>query len=199
MSGDDGVTLLWGIGSLVLVGSALLAHRLPFGRMVKYALAWVAIFALLYGLVLFRGDFAEIAARARADLGFGHQAAVQGSTTIVHRADDGHYWVTADVGGKPVDFLIDTGATVTTLTAETAHRLGVTVDRSGLPLIVDTANGPIETWPGQIDDIAVGSISMPSLEVQVSDVPDSVNLLGMNWLSALRRWRVEGREMILEP
>lgn len=199
MSGDDGVTLLWGIGSLVLVGSALLAHRLPFGRMVKYALAWVAIFALLYGLVLFRDDFAEIAARARADLGFGHQAAVQGSATIVHRADDGHYWVTADVGGKPVDFLIDTGATVTTLTAETAQRLGVTVDRSGLPLIVDTANGPIETWPGQIDDIAVGSISMPSLEVQVSDVPDSVNLLGMNWLSALRRWRVEGREMILEP
>ena len=80
---------------------------------------------------------------------------------------------------------------------EAAARIVPKPDR--LPLIVDTANGTIETWPGQIDDIAVGSISMPSLAVQVSDVPDSVNLLGMNWLSALRRWRVEGREMILEP
>lgn len=199
MTGNDGVMLFWGVGSLVLAGSALLAYRLPLGRMVKYALAWIGIFVLLYGLVLFRADFSELWTRARADLGFGYDVTVRGSATIIRQADDGHYWVTADVAGQPVDFLIDTGATVTSLTADTAGRLDVALNRRGLPTIVDTANGPIETWPAQIERISIGSISMETLDVQVSDVPDSVNLLGMNWLGQVRRWRVEGREMILEP
>ncbi len=199
MDGNHGVTLIWGIGALVLVGSALAARRLAWGQTIKYALAWVAIFIGLYALVLFKDDFAMVWNRAKADLGYGTVATVRGGETVIPRAQDGHYWVTATVNGKPVEFLIDTGATMTAITPETARTLGLEVDRSGIPMIVGTANGEIEAWPSQVDAITVGNISMGPLDVQVSDVPDSVNLLGMNWLSTLGRWRVEGREMVLEP
>lgn len=199
MDGNHGVTLIWGIGALVLVGSALAARRLAWGQTIKYALAWVAIFIGLYALVLFKDDFAMVWNRAKADLGYGTAATVRGGETVIPRAQDGHYWVTATVNGKPVEFLVDTGATMTAITPETARTLGLEVDRSGIPMIVGTANGEIEAWPSQVDAITVGNISMGPLDVQVSDVPDSVNLLGMNWLSTLGRWRVEGREMVLEP
>lgn len=199
MDGNDGVTLLWGIGALVLVGSSLLAYRLPVGRTIKYAAAWLGIFALVYGLVLFRHDFAAVWTRAKADLGFGHEAVVRGEQTVIRQADDGHFWVTADIEGNSVEFLIDTGATTTAISPETASALGLAVDRSGVPMTVSTANGEIEAWPSTVTNIKVGNIVMDELDVQVSDVPDTVNLLGMNWLSAVGRWRVEGREMVLEP
>ena len=199
MDSNSGPGIVSAIVILVMVASGLFARRLPLGQTVKYAMAWVAIFAGIYGLVLFRHDFAAVWSRAKADLGFGHEATVRGDETIIRQSDDGHYWVTAEVDGEPVEFLIDTGATTTAITPETALALGLDVDRSRAPMIVSTANGEIQTWPSRVENITVGNIRMETLDVQVSDVPNSVNLLGMNWLSALGRWRVEGREMVLEP
>jgi hypothetical protein len=42
------VTMVWGIGALVLVGSSLIARRLPMKDWVKMALAWAAIFGLMF-------------------------------------------------------------------------------------------------------------------------------------------------------
>jgi aspartyl protease family protein len=44
MNGDSAVDLVWAIGALVLVGSALVARRLPLGKAWKMALIWIAIF-----------------------------------------------------------------------------------------------------------------------------------------------------------
>lgn len=48
MSGDTGVQLLWFVGAFVLVISSLVARRLPMTDWVKMALAWVAIFGLVF-------------------------------------------------------------------------------------------------------------------------------------------------------
>lgn len=45
---DMAVTMAWGIGALVLVGSSLIARRLPMKDWVKMALAWAAIFGLVF-------------------------------------------------------------------------------------------------------------------------------------------------------
>lgn len=199
MDAGTGTSLIWGAVMIVVLVSSLAARRMPIGQTLKYALAWVAIFVGLYGLVLFRDDLTMVWNRARADLGGASVASVRGEQTVIQRSEDGHFWVEGQVGGKDVEFLIDSGATTTSLTAETARDLGLAVDRSGYPMIVMTANGPIENWPTELPDLAVGSITTGELDVLVSDVPDSVNLLGMNWLSRLKGWRVEGREMVLEP
>lgn len=199
MDAERGTSLIWGVVMIVVLVSSLAARRMPIGQTLKYALAWVAIFVGLYGLVLFRDDMVMVWDRARADLGGASAASVRGTQTVIQRSEDGHFWVEGEVDGKTVEFLIDSGATTTSLTAETARDLSLAVDRSGYPMIVTTANGPIENWPAELPELAVGSIVMSEVDVLVSDVPDSVNLLGMNWLSRLTGWRVEGREMVLEP
>ena len=45
MNGDTAVNLLWAIGALVLVGSALVARRLPWAKTWRMAAIWIAIFA----------------------------------------------------------------------------------------------------------------------------------------------------------
>jgi aspartyl protease family protein len=199
MDAGTGTGVIWAVVMIVVLVSSLAARRMPIGQTLKYVLAWLAIFVGLYGLVLFRDDLARVWDRARADLGGASQAHVRGTQTVIQRSEDGHFWVEGRVGGKAVEFLIDSGATTTSLTAKAADDLGLAVDRSGYPMVVMTANGPIENWPTELPDLEVGSISTSELNVLVSDVPDSVNLLGMNWLSQLKSWRVEGSEMVLEP
>lgn len=48
MNADTGVQLIWFVGALALVVSSLLARRLPAADWVKMALAWAAIFGLVF-------------------------------------------------------------------------------------------------------------------------------------------------------
>ncbi len=52
MTGDRAAELVWALGGLVLVGSALLARRLPAARLGKLALAWIAIFVVAVTIVV---------------------------------------------------------------------------------------------------------------------------------------------------
>lgn len=48
MNGDTTVQLIWFVGAFTLVLSALLARRLPMTDWLKMALAWIAIFGLVF-------------------------------------------------------------------------------------------------------------------------------------------------------
>ena len=199
MSGGEIALLIGGLVMIGFVTSELMGQRERLPRLVLMALGWIALFALIYGLVLFRPELEEVWYRAQADLGGDPIVQVSGSETVLRMSRDGHFWVDATVGDRQARFLIDSGATTTALSLDGAERLGVTVDRSGTPLVVMTASGPQDAWPARIDRITLGAIVMEDLPVLVSDMPDDVNLLGMNWLSRLERWQVDGQEMRLVP
>ena len=125
---------------------------------------------------------------------------VRGGETVVPMASDGHYWVEARVNGKPGWFLIDTGATFTGLTPTFAEEADVKPDPHQLPVELDTANGPITARIGNIDEMRFGNIVVNNLEAAISPVRDEgTNLIGMNLLSRLATWRVEGDKLVLEP
>ena len=199
VDGTTGPWIVYSAVALAIVGSSLLSRRVPWRRAMAYTVAWVGIFGVVYGLVLFRGELGDVARRADADLTGAAAPRVSGRATFVSMRGDGHFWVEARVGSEPVDFLIDSGASVTALDAQTARRLHIDVDRSGLPTVVDTANGPIRAWPATVPTLRIGSIIMHGVPVLVSDAPDHINLLGMSWLSALSGWSVQGRTMRLDP
>ena len=111
------MTFIWGIGALVLVGSSLVAQKLPLGKALKMVLAWVAIFAGFFALFLFKDEGREVWRRATVELS-GDTGQVEGTTLRLKRADDGHYWVRASVNGTPVRFMVDSGATTTTLSQD---------------------------------------------------------------------------------
>ncbi len=190
----------WGIACITLVGSSLLSRRLAWGQVLRNIIAWALIFTLVYGVILFRDQWQPLWDRAKADLGGAPLVSVDGATTILTMQEDGHFHAMATINGQQIDFLIDSGATKSALSAATAAKLRLRVDRSGFPAVVSTANGMIESWPAELPTMTVGAITTQRLEVLVGGgANDGIDVLGMNWLSQLRSWRVEGRQMTLTP
>lgn len=199
MTSDQTANLLYSLLFLVLVVSSLAARRLPIGVTVKYALAWLAIFAGAVVLYSFRGIVRQGWEQVLTEL-FPGAPIQHGKTIRVRMEEDGHFHVDAQVNGHTLNFLIDSGATTTALSQMGANAAGVQIDAYGFPVATQTANGVAMMKRARIGSLSIGSIVRTDFPVLVSaDEEDAINLLGMNFLSSLRNWRVEGREMILEP
>ncbi len=190
---------IWAVVVIIAIVASLISHRIPTRTVLRNIAAWAIIGAIVYTAVLFRAELAVVWDRARADFGGGPAPTVSGGTTQIAMQPDGHFWVDATVGTATIRCLIDSGATTTTISASSAEALGLTVDRSGHPLVVMTANGPVNVWPAQIPSITVGNVTVAPLSVLVSDVAGAENLLGMNWLSRLKSWQVDDRVMTVRP
>src|SRR5688572_9773135 len=111
---DDAASLIWALGALVLVGSALAARRVPFARAWKMALLWLAIFAALFLIFAFRDNYGSIGQRLK--LAIDPEAGmVAGETLRIPMSDDGHFWVRGSANGVEARFLVDSGATTMVL------------------------------------------------------------------------------------
>ena len=198
MSGDDNASLIYGLLAAMLLISSLAARRLPIKQLAKMVLAWVAIFAGVFILFLFRGEFSEVWRRAKMDIAGNSEIAADG-TLRIGKDEDGHFNVRALVNGREVDFLVDTGATVTTLNPDDARTANVEVDTGGFPVAIQTANGMSTAHRARIATLSVGPITRSDFAVHVSAGLGDGNLLGMNFLSSLKGWRVEGDELVLNP
>src|SRR3954470_7614269 len=179
--------------AVMLVLGSLMARREPLAKMLTMALAWVAIFAAGFVLFTFRDNFGWVAQRLKAEaVG---TPVEQGRETRIPMAIDGHFWVQAELNGKPVKFLIDSGATMTTIDRDTAERVGVEVSPRR-DQFVRTGNGIIRVSSGRAGELQVGGISREDVGLQIAE-NDDLNVLGMNFLSSLSRWGVEGRWLVL--
>ena len=187
-----GVYLLMAI---MLVLGSLMSRRERFAKLATMALAWVAIFGAGFILFTFRDNFSWVAQRLKAEaIG---TPVVQGRETRIPMAIDGHFWVEGRINGVRVKFLVDSGATMTTVDRETARAAGVAVSARADQL-VRTGNGIIKVSSGRARDLEVGGIARHDIGLQVAD-NDDLNVLGMNFLSSLSRWGVEGRWLVLVP
>lgn len=187
-----GVYLLMAV---MLVLGSLITRRERAARMATMTLAWIAIFAAGFVLFTFRDDMGYVFQRLRAEAtGVPVQ---QGREIRIPMAIDGHFWVDGRINGKDVKFLIDSGATMTTIGRETANRVGVPVSPTR-DQIVRTGNGFIRVATGRANELTVGSIRRDDVPMHIADEED-LNVLGMNFLSSLQRWGVEGRWLILVP
>jgi aspartyl protease family protein len=180
---------------LALVGSAFFARRLPLGQTAKMAVSWIAIFAVLFVGFSLRDDFAALGRRIMQGSG---TVVAQGGEVRIRKGQDGHFSVDATLNGKSVRFLVDSGATVTTVSGDTARDVGL--EPQGIaPVIVETANGMARSWRSRADALTVGGIERRDFAVHIGGDGSETNLLGMNFLSTLTAWRVEGEWLILQP
>ena len=181
--------------AIMLVLGSLMARREPVAKLVTMALAWIVIFAAGFVLFTFRDDFGYLAQRLKAEA-IGTPVS-EGRETRIPMAIDGHFWVNAKLNGRDVKFLVDSGATMTTIDRRTANEAGVQVSPRA-DEYVRTGNGIIRVSSGRARDLSVGSIDRHDVGLQVAD-NDDLNVLGMNYLSSLSRWGVEGRWLVLQP
>lgn len=108
------------------------------------------------------------------------------ATVRIARGDGGMYETTGSINGKPVEFLVDTGATTVAMNDATARRLGIDY-RAGERRLVETASGITESWFVTLREVSVGAIRVPNVQAGVlrGDQPSRA-LLGMSFLSRTR-------------
>ena len=195
---EDGPSFIWGVVCIVLLMSSLAARRLPLGYVAKAAFAWIAIFAALFAIFSFRFEFKAVWERVKADISGTAGQSVSGEEITIRRQDDGHYWLQVDVNGKPVRFMIDSGATTTAVNANTARETGIQVDTDGYPVFLNTANGSVAAQRGIIQSLKIGTHEIGQHNVVVSESFGDTNVLGMNFLDSMQSWKVEANVMTLK-
>lgn len=124
---------------------------------------------------------------------------VVGDELRVPMAADGHFWVDVSINGTKRRMMVDSGATVTAVPVETAQIAGLDTQANPVPVLIRTANGTVPAQSTRADELRLGNIVARDLGVIVSPAFGNTHVLGMNFLSRLESWRVEGRTMILRP
>lgn len=197
MNGFDGVNMVWLVGGLVLVISALSVRRVGFGVLLRTLLGWAAIVLLVVLAIGHRYELAAAWSSISAKLGIEDQR-VEGDTVRIRMSPDGHFWARVSLNGVERRMLIDSGATITAISERTAKAAEIEA-AAGLPAIIETANGSVAARRGRIGTITLGPLRMRDVGVVVSQNFGELDVLGMNFLSRLHSWRVEGNVLVLEP
>lgn len=198
MSEDRTAEVIYLVAILVFVASALTIRKVPIGQGLRMFAGWVIIFLAAFVAFAMKDDIVGFAQQVMDERRAESTGLQVGEELQIKQSLDGHFWVDAEVNGKPVRFLVDSGATTTSINGKTARRVGVEM-RGGLPAVVQTANGIVSVDRGRAGRVQVGLIVREDLAVHVSDGFGETNVLGMNFLSSLSGWGVEKNRLILKP
>ncbi|WP_164114642.1 TIGR02281 family clan AA aspartic protease [Sphingorhabdus sp. Alg239-R122] len=196
--GGDNYSLVFNAILLVGVIAMFFTFRVSAKDTVKMIAAWIGIFALALLVFSFRGEFLTVWDRVKTET-IGHDRQdVVGKALVLRQSEGGHFYVTGKVNGQETLFMVDSGATQTAFSRTEAERLGLDIDTM-FAIPISTANGESSAWRARIDKLELETLVTNDHAVLVVDTMMDENLLGMNFLSRLESWRVEGDRMILVP
>ena len=191
----------WPQIALYALGGALLLmilFRLPVvGRALRFVFS-LGLLALALFILLQQAPYQPQLGRVAERLGLDPQQ-VTGGEVRIRMARDGHFWAEARINGVSRRMLIDSGATVTAISEATAAAAEVEGNVAPVPVVLKTANGMAPARTGSVDELRLGNILARDLRVVVSPAFGDMDVIGMNFLSKLASWRVEGRTLILVP
>jgi aspartyl protease family protein len=122
-----------------------------------------------------------------------------GTDAQVVKGADGHYWAEANIDGKAVRVLVDTGASVVALTRADALRLGVDPEPEAFTGKVQTASGVVRAAPVQLKTISVAGARVDRVEALVVEQGLEYSLLGMSYLGRLSAFSATPAGLTLRP
>lgn len=193
MDSQDIPRLIYLLVLLVAVGGWALAEmRGNFGKSMRMLLAWgMILFGLMAGYGLWQDVSRDILPR--------QTVLADGSAIEVPQGRGGHYFLTVNVQGTPVNFIVDTGATDVVLTLEDAEAVGL--DTDNLPFLgsARTANGAVKTAFTTVDFMSVGPVRYDRVQVAVNGGEMEESLLGMSFLSRFDKIEISNNGLILTP
>ncbi|CUH88984.1 clan AA aspartic protease [Phaeobacter sp. CECT 5382] len=164
---------------LVAVGAwVFVENRQSLGKTVQQLAVWAFIFL---GVIAGYGLWGDIRQTLQP------QQSVMSETgrVVVPRSADGHYYLTLQVDGADIHFLVDTGASEVVLTERDARRAGIDPDKLAYLGRARTANGEVRTASVRVGEISLGNIRDENLRVWVNEGELDSSLLGMGYL---QRW-----------
>jgi aspartyl protease family protein len=126
--------------------------------------------------------------------GAGTQAG-QGSRIVLMAGSDGHFMTSGQINGKSTQFLVDTGASVISMSAADADRMGVNY-KSGRVVELSTANGMTVGWQVNLGSVRVGDVEVFNVPAVVASRDMPFVLLGNSFLTRFQMNRTN-EEMVL--
>ena len=156
------------------------------------AIAVAAALATAWGL-----DQAGV--RGQAQAATAAPAPAAGGPAQVLKAADGHYWADADIDGRAVRVMVDTGASVVALTRADAARLGLSLTDADFSSTVVTASGPVRAAPVELRAVAVAGARVDAVEALVVEDGLPHSLLGMSYLGRLSSFSATPSALTLRP
>lgn len=139
------------------------------------------------------------AGTAQAAAGADSQSRRTGSSNELRMSSDGHFHATAELNGRGIEVLVDTGASMVALTFEDAERAGIYVKDSDFTQRVSTANGVGRVAPVMIDKVSIGEVTVRNVRGAVVESGKlTKTLLGMTFLGRLSRAEMRSGVLIIE-
>ncbi len=118
-------------------------------------------------------------------------------TVVITRGMQGHFFTDGDVAGKPLNFLVDTGATTVALSKDQAQRVGVDVANLAYDRQMLTASGETRGASVMLPELRIGDIKLLDVRAVVIDAPTDIALLGQSFLGRIDKVSIEGDKMTL--
>jgi len=192
LNGDQIGSLIYLVLLAVVIGGwFLVSQRGNLGKVVQYAAIWGFIFL---GAIVAVGLWTDI----RQTVTPRQSVMMDGARVEVPQAVDGHFYLTLEVNGAPVRFVVDTGATDLVLSRTDAVRAGLDPDALIFSGQAFTANGMVETAPVTLDRIVLGKATDTSVRAVVNGADMRDSLLGMSYLQRFDRIEISEGRLVLE-
>ena len=176
---------------LAVAGWFIAENRVSLGKTMRMALVWGLIFL---GVIAGVGLWSDI----RTDVIPQQSVVADGARIEVPRAFDGHYYLTLNLNGEPVDFVVDTGASDVVLTRDDAARIGIDLDNLVYSGRAMTANGAVRTASTRVDAVEIGGIRDTGVRVSINEGEMPGSLLGMSYLQRFERIEISDGRLVLE-
>lgn len=173
----------------VIAASYLLSQRGQMGKTLQQASIWGLIFLGGIAAVGLWGDISHSLTPRQS-------VQTDGAVRLPRQAD-GHFYAELDVNGRPLTFMVDTGATQIVLSEADAVRAGLPVDSLRYLGQASTANGIVATANVTLDSVTLGGVTLPDVRAVVNGGPMSGSLLGMSYLRQFRSIQIEDDTLIL--
>ena len=107
---------------------------------------------------------------------------------VIASGPGGHFVAAGAINGRPVRFMVDTGATLVTLSQAEAERIGLDY-RSGQRGVSQTANGSVESHHLTLARVRVGEVELAQVGAVVVPAQMPHVLLGNSFLARLQMRR----------
>lgn len=115
---------------------------------------------------------------------------------VLYASSNGHFRASGQINGRTVDFLVDTGASVVSVSQAVAESIGLKY-QDGNRIMLNTANGQVVGWQTRIDRLRLGSVEIFGVEAMVSPSSMPYVLLGNSYLTRFQMTRTND-ELVLE-
>lgn len=186
---------------LIILLSLSLFYRkeLKFSQAFKYLALWCLIGLCLVIGYSYRYEFKSLKNRVAGELNPASTHINQENQIVIYRAKNGHFYINSEINGHFVRFMIDTGASDTSINIKDAKRLGINTTNLHFNKPYQTANGAIFAATAKVGSFKIGNVIFNDISISIANSDLGTPLLGINVLRQFTKYEVYQDKLILTP